>query len=57
MWVRRRYLVGLVGSSSGNLALVAGSEFGEVTVVVTLPVQEVSSPKYRDNQLGRTHIL
>ncbi len=31
------YLVGLVGSSSSSLALVARGELGEVTVVVTLP--------------------
>ena len=31
------YLVGLVCGGSGNLALLAGSELGEVTVVVTLP--------------------
>ena len=31
------YLVGLVGSSGGNLALLARGELGEVTVVVTLP--------------------
>lgn len=30
-------LVGLVGSSSGSLALVASSKFGEVAVVVALP--------------------
>jgi hypothetical protein len=32
------YLVGLVGSGSRLLALGAGSELGEVAVVVTLPV-------------------
>jgi MFS-type transporter involved in bile tolerance (Atg22 family) len=32
------YLVGLVGSGGSNLALLAGSELGEVTVVVTLPM-------------------
>jgi hypothetical protein len=31
------YLVGLVGSGSGNLTLLAGRELGEITVVVTLP--------------------
>ena len=31
------YLVRLVCGGSGNLALLAGSELGEVTVVVTLP--------------------
>ena len=31
------YLVGLVRSSRSDLALLAGSELGEVTVVVTLP--------------------
>jgi hypothetical protein len=35
----RSYLVGLVGGSSGNLALVSRGELGEVTVVVTLPVR------------------
>ena len=32
------YLVGLVCSSRSNLALLTGSEFGEVAVVVSLPV-------------------
>jgi hypothetical protein len=32
-----RYLVGIVGSSGGSLALVTGGELGKVTVVVTLP--------------------
>lgn len=32
-----RYLVGFVGGSGGNLALVTGSELGEVAVVVALP--------------------
>lgn len=32
------YLVGLVGSGSGGLALLARGELGEVTVVVTLPI-------------------
>lgn len=36
------YLVGLVSCSSGDLALVAGRELGEVAVVVTLPVDGVS---------------
>ena len=31
------YLVGLVCSSRSNLALLTGSEFGEVAVVVSLP--------------------
>jgi len=31
------YLVGLVGSSGSKLALLAGSELGKITVVVTLP--------------------
>jgi hypothetical protein len=31
------YLVGIVGSGGGSLALVAGGELGKVTVVVTLP--------------------
>jgi hypothetical protein len=34
-----KYLVGLVGIGSGNLALVARSELGQITVVVTLPVR------------------
>ena len=33
------YLVSLVGSSCGNLALLAGSELSEVAVVVTLPAK------------------
>jgi len=37
-----KYLVGLVGSSSSNLALVPGSELSEVAVVVSLPVLGVS---------------
>lgn len=37
------YLVGLVGSSGGTLALGARSELGEVTVVVTLPNVGVST--------------
>ena len=32
------YLVGVVGSGSGTLALLAAGELGKVTVVVTLPV-------------------
>ena len=32
------YLVGLVCGGSGNLALLAGSELGEIAVVVALPV-------------------
>lgn len=36
----RTHLVSLMGSSSGNLALVARGEFGEITVVVTLPIVE-----------------
>ena len=32
------YLVGLVCSSRSNLALLTGSEFGKVAVVVSLPV-------------------
>jgi hypothetical protein len=34
----KSYLVGIVGSSGGNLALLARGELSEVTVVVTLPV-------------------
>ena len=33
------YLVSFVGSSCGNLALLAGSELSEVAVVVTLPAK------------------
>jgi hypothetical protein len=33
------HLVSLVSSGSGGLALLAGSELGKVTVVVTLPVR------------------
>lgn len=33
----RSYLVSLMGSSRSNLALLAGCEFSEVTVVVALP--------------------
>jgi hypothetical protein len=33
-----KYLVSLVGSSGGTLALGAGSELSKVTVVVTLPI-------------------
>ena len=32
------YLVGLMGSSSSNLALLSRGELGEVAVVVTLPI-------------------
>jgi hypothetical protein len=32
------YLVGIVGSGGGSLALVTRGELGKVTVVVTLPV-------------------
>lgn len=37
------YLVGLVGSGGGTLALGAGSELGEVAVVIALPVYKVST--------------
>lgn len=56
--LKQKYLVGLVGGSSSNLALVAGSELGEVAVVVTLPVREVSSlceGKY--NRLEGSHLV
>jgi hypothetical protein len=36
-----KYLVSLVGSSGSTLALGAGSELSKVTVVVTLPVDEL----------------
>lgn len=36
------YLVGLVGSGGGNLALVTRSELSEVTMVVALPGLTVS---------------
>ena len=36
--IEASYLVGVVGGSGSTLALLAGSELGEVTVVVTLPI-------------------
>lgn len=35
------YLVGIVCSSGSSLALLARGELGEVTVVVTLPIESV----------------
>lgn len=46
-----------MGGSSSNLALVAGSELSEVAVVVTLPVQPVSPPAHKDNQLADPHLV
>lgn len=37
--LKPRYLVGLMGGSSSNLALVARGKLSEVAVVVTLPVE------------------
>lgn len=37
--MKPRYLVGLMGGSSSNLALVARGKLSEVAVVVTLPVE------------------
>jgi len=37
------YLVGFMSSSSSGLALLAGCEFGEISVVVALPVHSVRS--------------
>jgi hypothetical protein len=42
------YLVSLVGSSRGDLALLARGELGEVAVVVTLPV---AKPKSENEKL------
>ena len=39
----RAYLIGLVGSSSGGLPLLTRGELGEVSVIITLPVEIVSS--------------
>ena len=33
------YLIRLMGSSSCSLALLAGSKFGQVTMIITLPAQ------------------
>jgi hypothetical protein len=59
------YLVGLVGSGSSGLALLARGELGEVTVVVTLPTMAISNhhkSRARDmldcgNCRRRTYIL
>ena len=49
------YLVGLVGSSGGTLALGARSELGEVTVVITLPIVRVSTvTKPQEPQFSRS---
>lgn len=34
------YLVGIMSSSSGVLAFVAGGELGKITVVVALPIEQ-----------------
>ena len=54
------YLVGLVGGSGSDLALLTGGELGEVTVVVTLPAVEMawSVGLGEDGRWwGDTHIL
>ena len=43
----RTYLVGLVRSGGSSLALLSGSEFSQVSVVITLPV---------DNQKQLTNV-
>ena len=41
--LRIAYLVSFVGSSGSSLTLFAGCEFGEITMVITLPAREVIS--------------
>jgi hypothetical protein len=35
------HLIGIVSSGGSGLALVTGGKFGQITVVVTLPINEI----------------